>query len=492
MKRSRDPADIAKYLADESRMSGGFAVEVAWPASPAEAAGFLRECAASATPVTVSGAGTGITGGRIPQGGAVLALDRMNRILELTPGRARVQAGALLSEVFEATAAEGLWYPPDPTEWGCSIGGTIATNASGARTFRFGPTRRWVERLLIALPDGTLLDLPRGSVQAAGGRFEVPRAPGSPLVVPAPDWSLPRTTKHAAGYYSAPGMDLVDLFVGSEGTLGVMLEADLRLLAAPDEFLAGIFFFAGEEAALSFVEDARAPGAPVAPLSLEYFDAAALDLLREKAVELPGKARAAIFWEEALGPGGRSPREAAATRDAGVALDAWLALGAAAGASGDSWVAEGARDHRRFRDFRHEVPASINEKLARRGVAKVSTDTAVPRGRAAELLRRTREELARESLEHAIFGHIGDDHLHVNILARDPMEYATARAVYRRLVAIAVGMGGTTSAEHGLGKLKAGDLSLLYPAAVLERMRAVRRALDPAGILGRGTLLPPG
>jgi FAD/FMN-containing dehydrogenase len=236
----------------------------------------------------------------------------------------------------------------------------------------------------------------------------------------------------------------------------------------------------------------RAPDAPVAPLSLEFFDAAALDLLREKGVALPGEARAAIFWEEALGLGGRAQREAEAAKDAGAALDAWLALGAAAGASDDSWVAEEARDHRKFRDFRHEVPASINEKLARRGVAKVSTDTAVPRGRAAELLRRTREELARESLEHAIFGHIGDDHLHVNILARDPGEYATARAVYRRLVAIAVGMGGTTSAEHGLGKLKAGDLSLLYPAAVLERMRAVRRALDPAGILGRGTLLPPG
>ncbi len=171
------------------------------------------------------------------------------------------------------------------------------------------------------------------------------------------------------------------------------------------------------------------------------------------------------------------------------ALDAWLALGAASGASGDSWVAEGARDHQKFRDFRHEVPASINEKLARRGVAKVSTDTAVPRGLAGELLRRMRKELARESLEHAVFGHIGDDHLHLNILARDPGEYEVARAVYGRLVAIAVAMGGTTSAEHGLGKLKAGDLARLYPPEVLERMRAVRRALDPAGILGRGTLL---
>ncbi|MCU0252990.1 MAG: FAD-binding oxidoreductase [Acidobacteria bacterium] len=475
MKRSRDPADIATYLADESRMSGGSAAEVVWPASAEETAELLRECAAAGTPVTVSGAGTGITGGRVPQGGVVLALDRMNRILELGRGHVRVQAGTLLSEVFEATAAEGLWYPPDPTEWGCSIGGTVATNASGARTFRFGPTRRWVERLRIALADGTLLDLPRGAVRARGGRFEIPRPGASPLVVPAPDWALPRTSKHAAGYHSAPDMDLVDLFVGSEGTLGVVLEADLRLLPAPEGFLSGIFFFDAEPGALSFVDAARLPGGPVAPLSLEFFDAAALDLLREKGLGVPAPARAAIFWEQQV--------------DRGADLDAWLTLGAAAGARDDSWVADGARDHQAFREFRHAVPASINERLARRGVAKVSTDTAVPRGAIGELLRRTRQELSSVSLEHAIFGHIGDDHLHVNILPRDADEHAAARAIYTRLVAIAVGMGGTTSAEHGLGKLKAGDLALLYPPAVLERMRAVRRALDPTGLLGRGTLL---
>jgi D-lactate dehydrogenase (cytochrome) len=483
MKRSRDPAEIATYLADESRMTGGSASEVAWPASPEEAAELLRECAASGTPVTVSGAGTGVTGGRVPQGGLVLALDRMNQVLDLGGSRIRVQAGTLLSTVFEAAAEAGLWYPPDPTEWGCSIGGTVATNASGARTFRFGPTRRWVERLRVALADGTLLDLPRGAVRAAGGRFEVPRPGRAPLVVPAPDWPLPRTTKHAAGYFSAPEMDLVDLFVGSEGTLGAVLEAELRLIPAPEGFLAGIFFFDAEEGALAFVDAARAPGATVSALSLEFFDALALDLLREKGIALPGPARAAIFWEQALGG------ETGPAADAGAALDAWLALGAAAGARDDSWVAEGPRDHRQFREFRHEVPASINEKLARRGVAKVSTDTAVPRGQVRALLRRTREELARESLEHAIFGHVGDDHLHVNILARDPGEYAAARAAYGRLVEIAVEMGGTTSAEHGLGKLKAGDLARLYPPAVLDRMRAIRRAIDPAGILGRGTLL---
>ncbi len=482
MKRSRDPSDIGRYLVDESRMEGGAATEVAWPETPVEAADLLRECNAAGTPVTVSGAGTGVTGGRVPQGGVVLALDRMNRLLDLDRAqcRLRVQAGVLLSSVIEATAREALWYPPDPTEWGCSIGGNVATNASGARTFRFGPTRRWIERLLVALPDGTLLDLPRGAIRAAGGRFEIARPRGGPLVVPAPDWAVPATTKHAAGYYSAPAMDLVDLFVGSEGTLGVVLEADLRLIPAAEGYAAGIFFFRDESAALAFVGRAREPAAAVAPLSLEFFDASALDLLRSKGTSVPPAARSAIFWEQSLGP------DSPAAEDA---LDAWLALGASQAALEDSWVAQGPRDHQAFRDFRHAVPTTINETLARRGVAKVSTDTAVPRGLVGAMLRRYREELGRESLESVVFGHIGDDHLHVNILAADHGEWVRARALYGRLVRVAVEMGGTTSAEHGLGKLKSRDLPLLYSPEVIERMRAIKRAFDPAGILGRGTLL---
>ena len=482
MKSSRAPGDLAAYLTDESRLEGT-AEEVVWPANPREAAAVLARAHAERTPVTVSGAGTGIVGGRVPCGGIVLALDRMTRIVscETDPegrgGTMRVEPGVTLAEVQERAAGCGLLYPPDPTEAGASIGGTIATNASGSRSFRYGPTRRWVERLLVGLAGGTLLDLSRGAVRARDGVFTVERPGAPPLVVQAPDWRQPATSKHAAGYYSAPEMDLVDLFIGSEGTLGVVLEADLRLVAAPETMLAGILFFADEPAAFAFVDAARDSGDRlVRPLSLEYFGQRALDLIRDDA-GLPAAACTAILFEQ------DAPADTLEETTA-----AWIDLAAHCHASEASWLAEGPRDHRRFREFRHLVPVRINEILARRGVRKVSTDTAVPRGRLPELLARYRSLLDDERLEYVEFGHVGNDHVHVNVIPRDAGEMERAADVYGRLIEIAVALGGSISGEHGLGKTKARYLGRQYPPEAIERMRAIKRALDPHGVLGRGTI----
>ncbi len=492
MRRTTDRTEIARYLADESRMTGS-ADEVAWPETPAEISELLHEATERRAPVTVSGAGTGIVGGRVPVGGIVLATDRLARVGEPRPlegggpaaGALEVGAGVPLATVQEATAATGWWYPPDPTEAGSFIGGNAATNASGARTFRFGPTRAWVRRLVVVLADGTVLDLPRGRVRAREGVFEIPLPGGGHRKVPAPDWKLPATSKHAAGYWSEPGMDLVDLFIGSEGTLGVIAGVELGLVPAANGWVAGLLFFPAEDGAIGFVERAReatlGPG-PLAALSLEFFDGAVLGLLRGRGVEIPRDARAAIFFEQEA-RGGPPEEERLA--------EAWLALADGCGALGDSWFADGPSDLARFREFRHLVPVTINEILARRGVRKVSTDTAVPRGRVRELLERVRRILAEQDLEPFAFGHAGNDHLHVNILPRNADEEERARALYHRLVRVAIEMGGTVSAEHGIGKRKLADLDLLYPPGVLARMRAIKQALDPAWILGRGTLLPP-
>ncbi|RMF72681.1 MAG: FAD-binding oxidoreductase, partial [Acidobacteria bacterium] len=358
MKSTRDPRDLEPYLTDESRIVGS-ADELVWPETAEEVAAVLARAHAEGVPVTVSGAGTGVVGGRVPQGGIILALDRMAGVVSCAAtqdgGTMRVLPGTPLATVQQEAARHGLLYPPDPTETGASIGGNIATNASGSRSFRFGSTRRWITRLRVALADGTLLDLPRGAVCARNGRFVVPR-PGKPdLVVPAPDWAPPATSKHVVGYHSAPGMDLVDLFCGSEGTLGVVVEAELRLVPAPEQILAGILFFASEERAFAFVDDARdrTVGA-VAPMALEYFGRRALDLIRQD-TGLPADAQVAILFEQDTTADGR---------DALVAD--WIELAARHEASDASWIAEEARDHRRFREFRHRVPVTINEILARR------------------------------------------------------------------------------------------------------------------------------
>ena len=205
----------------------GQADEIVKPANEAEVIAFLREASTKGTPVTISGAGTGVTGGRVPLSGALLSLERLNK-LEIGSGCAVAGPGVLLSDLHAAAASRGQFYPPDPTETSAAVGGTIATNASGARSFRYGDTRRHVLGLRVALMDGRLLDIRRGDA----------------VDFPVPPLPIPPTTKHTGGYRLAPGMDWIDLFTGSEGTLGVVTEATLRLLPNPTALLAGVVFFA--------------------------------------------------------------------------------------------------------------------------------------------------------------------------------------------------------------------------------------------------------
>src|ERR1051326_4815788 len=196
------------------------------PASAAEVAAILARASADAIPVTIAGAATGVTGGSVAQGGWAVSREKF-RGLEIHESHATAGAGVLLQELQAAAAHTRQFYPPDPTEWTASVGGSIATNASGSRSFRYGSTRRWVDGLKVALMDGRLMDIRRGHA----------------VNFPVPELPLPRTTKNTAGYSLRPGMDWIDLFTGSEGTLVVILEADLRLLPAPDDLLSGVIFF---------------------------------------------------------------------------------------------------------------------------------------------------------------------------------------------------------------------------------------------------------
>jgi FAD/FMN-containing dehydrogenase len=417
----------------------------------------MREASAAGIPVTVAGGGTGITGGRVPFGGWVLSLEKLTR-LEIHPGYAIAGSGLALRDLQAAAQRAGQFYPPDPTENSAFVGGTIATNASGSRSFRFGATRRWVERLRVVLADGRLLDLARGE--------PIDFDPGT---VP-----LPAVTKNTAGYLLRPGMDWIDLFVGSEGTLGVITEARLRLLPAPPAVLAGVVFFAGDNAALDAVDQWRSTGARM----LEYLDSGSLQLLRTRFPEIPAASQAAILFDQAL------------TSEDDSEVDRWLDRVQAAGAlDEDSWFALSATDRERFRHFRHSLPELVNDAVRRAGALKMHTDYAVPLARNREMLAYYRRRLEREFPgRYVIFGHIGDAHVHVNIFS-DPANPAAASDLLREFAREAVALGGTVSAEHGVGKRKSHLLQLQYTAADLETMRAVKRRLDPGNILGRGTLL---
>jgi FAD/FMN-containing dehydrogenase len=421
----------------------GHADQVISPCDEAELASILAHASAENIPVTAMGAMTGLTGGAAPQGGWGVSLTRLRR-LEIHPGWARVGSGVLLKEVQAAAAADGQFYAPDPTENTASIGGNIAANASGSRSFLYGATRRHVLGIRAVLMNGRIVEYRRGEKVD----FDVPEIP------------LPRTTKHSAGYRLAPGMDFVDLFVGSEGTLCIVTEAELQLLPAPKEIMAGVIFFRSEQAALDAVDRWRpTPGLRM----LEYLDRASLEMM-----------------EEPHGGAVMVEQEGEIDLDMNGALE------------DDSWFATSPADRERFRRFRHALGERANQRIRSGGFMKLGTDYAVAPELGREVIQLYRKTLDRDlKLPYVIYGHIGDAHVHINTFPASKADFDRAKAVLNDLAYPIVAMCGTVGAEHGLGKRKAHLLEVQYKPDVIEAMRAVKRRFDPQWLLGRGNLLSP-
>lgn len=515
--------EIQSYLSDSSYMGPGRADRLVFPETAADVADILRAATRDKTPVTVSGAGTGTVGGRIPLAGIVLATDKLNQIKSIAHdknggGSAIAEAGVRLADLQSFVDSELLFYPPDPTERSCFLGGTVATNASGARTFKYGPTRKYVQRLKIALATGDIINLQRGDLHAdAAGQLRIPLSSGQSIEAQLPTYRMPHTRKHAAGYYVAPEMDLLDLFIGSEGTLGVVVEIEIALLPKPEALLSGVVFFGSEDDLLAFVQTARSrsltnrdlrvsgprlgalmdkalevtdrQGRPQSSASgeslthldaraLEYFDSESLNFLRQKYETIPEEAVGAVFFEQ---------ETTAATDDS--LMNEWLVLLEQHQALVDkSWFASSEKDQAKLREFRHALPVLMNEWFARHNQRKVSTDMSVPDAEFAGMLHFYQETLRPSGLRYTVFGHIGDNHVHVNILPRNDDEATKAREIYLQFLKRAAAVGGTLSAEHGIGKLKRDYLRLFYSDDNLREMAALKRAFDPAGILGRGNI----
>ena len=484
--------EIESFLTDASFIRGGHADRVVLPESIEEVAEVLAAANRDGTPVTISGAGTGTVGGRVPFGGIVLATDRLNRIKSIDAdendgGRGVAEAGVILADFQRAVDQKGLLYPPDPTERGAYLGGTVATNASGARTFKYGPTRNYIERLKVVLASGEVLDLRRNGVRADSVRkIALPLAHNRTLNVQLPAYPVAATRKNATGYFVRPNMDAIDLFIGSEGTLAVISEVETRLVPKPEGLLSGVVFFANETDVLAFVAAARALSlqhrsqsitTKLDARALEFFDRESLNFLREKYPEVPAEAAGAIFFEQETTNETEEP-----------VFNEWLTLLDQHHAFSDSWFATNEQDQARLREFRHQLPVLMNEWFAHYRQRKVSTDMAVPDEAFAGLFRLYHDTLRVTGLRYTIFGHIGDNHVHVNILPRNENEGARARELYVQFLKYAASVGGTLSAEHGVGKLKRDYLRLFYTDAQLREMAALKKTFDPNGILGRGNI----
>jgi len=515
-------AEYPAYLTDESKLTSPGCDTLYFPKSEEELAAVLRLLHKRATPVTIAGARTGLVGGSVPSIGALISLENLNQIQavyylpEAEEWRVTAQAGVSLhnlneflqsretpvlgSNQFDIKESFALFkadhdtyfYPPDPTETTASLGGTVATNASGARAYRYGPTRAWVRGLRVLLASGDYLDIPRGKYFASpSGKFTIFTADGQAhsLFVPDYRWSK---TKNTAGLFTSQQMDLIDLFIGSEGVLGVVTRVEIALVSRQNK-IAMIQFLRSDDQALQLTKALRSES-KLALDYLEFYSQTTLHLLRGlkgkagypgEVPEIPSNARSALFFEMDYDP--------AAEEQFLSVLEATVR---AAGADlAQSWAATDSREIEAFRRLRHLVPETVNSIIADRkrkhpDLHKLGTDLAVPDEHLQEMWRLYQTECTRLGFEWYAFGHIGNNHIHVNILPRDMAELKAGRELFEEFARRAVELGGTVSAEHGIGKLKRVFFQLMYTPNEIDQMRAVKRALDPNGILNPGVLFP--
>ncbi len=502
--------EFRDYLHDETK-TVGHAETISFPTTEDEICALLRYHSEKGEKVTIQGNRTGLTVACVPSGGHVMSLDRMDKVtgmriedgvvyLRVQPGlslgvlRQMISSGEFKTVGWddESKAAYAAfkkmpkqYFPPDPTETSASLGGMAACNSSGAKTYRYGATRPYINGLRIALADGDIIALRRGKVFAEGRSFRLTTEGGREIKGTLPSYEMPKC-KNASGYYAADSMDMLDLFVGSDGTLGLMTELELRLIPAPKVVWGINCFFKKEDNALSFVERLRGSESLAA---LEYFDCNALDILRaydDGGCPVLGGYECMIYVEI------HAADEAAAKAEIRLVGETMDALGESCA---NTWAARSLPDRERLLTLRHKVPESVNALIAQRkradkAIAKVGSDMAVPDEHLRDVFALYRRSLEEKGFEFAIWGHIGNNHVHVNVLPREAADMAAGKAMFMDWAKEVVAMGGTVSAEHGTGKNKAAFLPVLYSEKGVREMAAVKRCFDPGCILGAGNLFP--
>ena len=437
-----DPADCLPYGYDNSRRVV-LPHAVALPLGEDEVVALVRACRDLRIPLTARGRGTNTTGATVPiAGGLVVSMERMNRVLSISPGDRLIEceAGCTNGDVQRAAAAHGLFWAPDPTsaEYS-SVGGNIACGAGGPRAVKYGTARENTLGLAVVTGGGELIR------------------------------SGCHTTKGVVGY------DLTRLFVGSEGTLGLITRATLRLLPKPAGLCTLRAAFRDVASAIQAVT--RVMGQPAAPCALEFFDADAVALAQAwRDCGIPPQAGALLLIDvDGDGAGLDADTDAISKAVQGEGLIE-LRRAASRAESEDLWAA------------RKALSPSLR-KLAPR---KINEDVVVPVTRLPELV----AGLGALSREHGLrivsFGHAGNGNLHVNILA-DPLDPAQMRAIeacLHALFRLVLSLDGSLSGEHGVGIEKRAFVAWEVAAPALALMHQLKRVFDPDGILNPGKTLP--
>ncbi len=433
--------DLIPYGFDGTAALRSMPACVVFPATTAEVAACVGAAIEARVPVVTRGSGTGLSGGSVPVDGCiVLCLVRMNQILEIDERNLtiRAQPGVITQQISDAAAARGLLYPPDPGSLKIStIGGNVAENSGGLRGLKYGVTRDYVMGLEVVLPDGAIARL--------GGKC----------------------VKDVAGY------SLKDLFIGSEGTLGIITEVLLRLLPAPAAKKTLLAVFDSMERAAAVVSAIIA--ARIVPCTLEFLDQTTIRCVEEFShAGLPADAEAILLMES---DGHPAAVEDEATRMAALARE---------GGATEVRVAADDAEAARLTAARRNAFAA----LARLRPTTILEDVTVPRSELAELVGFINATARRHRLQVGTFGHMGDGNLHPTFLTdeRDADEMSRVHLALDEIVDRTLALGGTITGEHGVGLAKKEFLKRQFSDASFTLLRAVKDTLDPDGLLNPGKI----
>ena len=417
------------------------------PRATEQVAAVMRACHARRVPLTPIGARTGLSGGALSvHGGVGLALDRMDRIVAIDEKNLQVtvEPGVITQVLQEAVAARGLYYPPDPASRGsCTIGGNLAENSGGPRAVKYGVTRDFVLNLEVVLPDGEVI------------------------------WTGANTLKNSTGY------DLTRLLVGSEGTLGIITKAVLRLVPLPRENRLLLVPFDSPFKACEAVSAVFRAG--ITPSAMEFMERDAIDwslrFIGDDSLSVPDEVQAHLLVEV----DGNDPD--ALMKDCEAILEVMEAHGA-----GEVLFAETAAQ----KDTLWLLRRKVGEAVKSNSVYK-EEDTVVPRYELPRLLQGVKEIGRRYGFQSVCYGHAGDGNLHVNIVKGDLGEERWREEVpkaIREIFQLTVSLGGTLSGEHGIGLVQRPYMDIAFNKVQLDLMRRVKEAFDPLGILNPGKVLP--
>ncbi len=494
------------YLTDEAGFIQGSAERIYFPTNISEIQEILKEAYDSNIRVTISGGGTGVSGGRVPLGGWIIATDKLVSVKGGSPWKDEesgieysvklsrsdtteltVPAAMTVKAIQNYARQYNLYYPPDPTERSCFIAGNVASNASGSRSFKYGVTRDWIQALSIVTPMGEPIKLIRTG-NKIGDKIII-KTETKTYNIPFPDYYQPKTRKNVAGPNIDENSELIDLFIGSGGMFGVIAEITIRLIDKPADIINMFVYCNTIDIALELVSRCRYQRdnniQPI-PLSVEYVDDRAVRIIHEKDNSVPN-AKALVIIEQEF------------KDEMDNFLEFYLSVFDELGIE-DTSVAQTYKEIEYHKFLRHLIPETINALVKSYGQSKLGTDYAVPPEHYKTIVElgiqagnKFENEFGFDNIGYAMWSHAGDAHIHLNFLPRNDVEMHRAKELMVELLREVVKLDGTIAAEHGLGKKTfLGKPALFYQIGErgLEKIREMKLVMDPKNLLNAGNLFP--